>query len=87
MNENKITPMKAIRMKCLDCCMDQVKEVRLCSAKDCPLHPFRLGKNPYRAKREYTEEERKKIAERLHKSKSESDDLEEIDEELEDSED
>lgn len=57
-------PVKAIRAKCLDCCCNQVKEVELCEMTDCALHPFRFGKNPYRAKREYTEEqlERKRKA-------------------------
>lgn len=43
-----MTPMKAIRAKCLDCCCDSAKEVKLCVSKDCALWPFRLGKNPNR---------------------------------------
>ena len=42
----KLTPLRAIRLKCLDCCAGQRKEVRLCPAKDCPLWPFRMGRNP-----------------------------------------
>lgn len=45
----KLTPIKAIRAKCLDCSCWQPSEVRNCTAVDCPLHPFRLGKNPNRA--------------------------------------
>lgn len=42
-----LTPLKAMRAKCLDCCCDQAKEVELCTCKDnCPLWPYRLGKNP-----------------------------------------
>lgn len=41
-----MTPMKAIRAKCLDCCCGQVNEVRICPCDDCSLHPFRFGKNP-----------------------------------------
>ncbi len=41
-----MTPMKAIRAKCLDCCCGQYKEVELCPCSDCPLYPFRFGKNP-----------------------------------------
>jgi len=26
-------------------------EVKECTVKTCALHPFRMGKNPYRAKR------------------------------------
>ena len=44
-----MTPVKAIRKKCLDCCCGQVKEVKICPCLDCSLYPFRLGKNPNRA--------------------------------------
>ena len=57
-------PVKAIRAKCMDCCCGQTKEVALCTSS-CPLHPFRFGKNPYRAKREYTEEQRQAMAARM----------------------
>jgi len=40
------TPIKAIRAKCLDCCCDQAKEVRLCPSKNCPLYPYRMGHRP-----------------------------------------
>ena len=59
--------LKAIRLKCLDCCCDSAYEVKLCPCEKCPLHPFRFGKNPYRSKKEYTEEERKAMAERFKK--------------------
>ena len=42
----RLTPMKAIRAKCLDCCCFQSKEVKLCPATDCPLWPYRLGHRP-----------------------------------------
>lgn len=41
-----LTPIKAIRAKCLSCCCDSVKEVRECTVKDCPLYPYRMGKRP-----------------------------------------
>lgn len=44
-----MTPIKAIRAKCLDCCCGQYKEVKLCPCSDCPLYPYRLGKDPHRA--------------------------------------
>lgn len=44
-----MTPLKAIRLKCLDCCCGQAREVRDCSCLDCGLYPYRLGKNPARA--------------------------------------
>ena len=66
----KITsPIKAIRAKCLDCCCNNSAEVRMCPASDCPLHPFRFGKNPYRTKREMTDEQRAAAAERLKRAR------------------
>lgn len=44
-----VTPLKAIRLKCLDCSNNQRKEVRLCSVENCSLYPYRLGKNPRRS--------------------------------------
>lgn len=44
-----MTPMKAIRAKCLNCCGGSAHEVRLCSCVDCSLHPYRFGKNPIRS--------------------------------------
>lgn len=41
-----MTPMKAIRAKCLDCCYGQTKEVRHCPVKKCPLYLYRFGKRP-----------------------------------------
>lgn len=48
MEEKKLTPMKAIRAKCLDCCCWQANEVKLCQVKDCPLYIYRMGHNPSR---------------------------------------
>lgn len=42
----KLTPLKAIRKKCLDCCYGQFKEVKLCTAINCPLYEYRLGHRP-----------------------------------------
>ena len=43
-----LTPLKAIRAKCLDCSVYQPKEVKLCTADDCDLYIYRFGKNPNR---------------------------------------
>ena len=43
-----LTPIKAIRKKCLDCSGWKPAEVRLCEMTDCPLYRFRMGKNPNR---------------------------------------
>ena len=42
----KLTPMKAIRAKCLDCVAQQPAEVRLCIDEKCPLWPYRMGRRP-----------------------------------------
>lgn len=62
---NLQNPVKAIRAKCLDCCCDQAGEVAACPATECALYPFRLGKNPYRTRREMTEEQKARMAEVL----------------------
>lgn len=38
--------MRAIRLKCLDCCCGSASEVRKCHISDCSLHPYRFGKRP-----------------------------------------
>ena len=40
-------PLKAIRQNCLDCVCGSPQEVRLCPCTNCPLYPFRFGRNPY----------------------------------------
>lgn len=42
----KLTPMKAIRKKCLECSCGQIKEVRLCPIKTCALYGYRMGRRP-----------------------------------------
>lgn len=59
-----LTPMKAIRLKCLECSNESSKEVKLCPVTTCPLYDFRLGKNP-NIKRTYTDEQREEMAKRL----------------------
>lgn len=63
---------KAIKAKCLDCCAYQKEEVRQCTSTSCPLWPFRLGKNPYKKKKEFTDEqleERRARMKKLHEAK------------------
>ena len=38
-----LTPLRAIRAKCLDCCTGDIQEVRLCPSKRCPLWGYRSG--------------------------------------------
>ena len=60
-----MTPIQAIKAKCLDCCCGSRSEVVICPVKDCSLYPFRLGKNPNIAHRTMTDEQRQAAAERL----------------------
>lgn len=47
-----MTALRAIRLKCLDCCCGSANEVSLCPCQDCSLHSFRLGHNPNYQKKE-----------------------------------
>lgn len=47
-NNGILTPIKAIRAKCLECMCGQATEVRLCPITDCSLYPYRMGHNPNR---------------------------------------
>ena len=42
----KLTPLKAIRLNCLDCVCYDRNEVAKCPNVNCPLHAFRFGRNP-----------------------------------------
>lgn len=43
MNMAKLTPLKAIRVKCLDCSCGSAHEVRECPIEKCPLSIYRMG--------------------------------------------
>ena len=49
----KLTPMRAIRAKCLDCCCGSATEVRLCEIRVCPLYPYKSGHKPKEDSEEY----------------------------------
>ena len=66
----ELTPLKAIRAKCIDCSGGSIHEVKLCVIPECPLYPFRFGKNPFRKRRKLTDQQRQEIAERLRKSRA-----------------
>lgn len=75
MEEKRISPLKAIRLKCLDCSCGSSNEVKLCPVVKCPLYPFRDGHNPY-TKKEYSPEERAALAARLTRNKPTNKDTE-----------
>lgn len=43
-----MTPLKAIRLKCIDCMCGQIYEVAKCPCDDCSLYQYRMGHNPSR---------------------------------------
>lgn len=59
-----MTPLQAIKAKCLDCSGGELNEVRHCPKEDCALHPFRRGKKPKEA-RQYSPEEVERLAARF----------------------
>ncbi len=63
------SPLRAIKQYCLDCSGDSVFERSQCTSKECPLWPFRLGKNTFRKKRILTEEQKAKNKERMEKAR------------------
>lgn len=48
MEEKTLTPLKAIRAKCLECCCGSASEVKQCTVDHCPLYCYRDGHNPSR---------------------------------------
>lgn len=46
MKQMKLTQLKAIRLKCLDCCSGSEKEVLECVCEHCSLYPYRFGHAP-----------------------------------------
>lgn len=62
------TPLKAMRLKCLDCCCSSSEEVKQCAIPECSLYPYRLGKHPNIKKSPLTEEQKKALRARFQKS-------------------
>ena len=47
MNRPKLhTPIKSMRLKCLDCCAGSAPEVKKCKNIECPLWLYRFGRRP-----------------------------------------
>ena len=63
--KKELSPLRAIREKCIDCCCGDEKEVELCPCEKCSLYTYRLGKDPKRAgignKKGYTNTPRYKV--------------------------
>lgn len=63
------SPQKAIVNFCVSCMGYHKGWVKECTATTCPLYEFRLGKNPYRKTREYSEEELQELKDRAKKAR------------------
>jgi hypothetical protein len=61
MGFERMSPMQALRDRCIDCCAGSQAEVRTCVSLNCPAWPFRMGTNPWR---EYTPEQLASLRER-----------------------
>lgn len=64
------SPLKAIKIHCLECCGYQYAEVRNCPCTSCFLYPFRNGKNPFRT-HNLTEEQKIQARDRLANARKE----------------
>lgn len=61
---------KAVKKYCFEeCSISQRKELELCPLNNCPLYNFRDGKNPFRKKRELSEERKAELAENLRRGR------------------
>ena len=59
--EKVLTPLQAIRKKCLDCTGDSLEEIRNCPIEKCPLYIYRSGK---------LEQDKEKTKERMAKMRA-----------------
>lgn len=59
--EKVLTPLQAIRKKCLDCTGDNLEEIRKCPIEECPLYIYRSGK---------LEQDKEKTKERMAKARA-----------------
>lgn len=51
LGHHKRNPLKAVREHCLDCHGGNRAEVRRCTSVGCSLWVYRLGSNPYSARK------------------------------------
>lgn len=60
-------PVKVLRLKCRDCTNNQIAEIDNCTIRQCPVWPWRFGKNPYRIKKVMSEGEKERVRVRFAK--------------------
>ena len=69
---NITSPLKAIKLFCIDCCGGSFQEVKKCPCKKCPLYNFRVGKKMAveRKKKEMSEERREMLRRNVAKAQA-----------------
>lgn len=68
-SEKQVPVLTAIKNKCrFDCCAGEIESWKNCTNTKCWLYPYRLGKNPYRKKKEYTDEELEVMRDRISRN-------------------
>ena len=70
--DQKRSPVKAIRQKCSDCCTGSLAEIRRCTDETCPLWPFRMGRNIYHQSYAGPKEASLGLEQNTHSSKKEN---------------
>lgn len=66
LGHSKMSVLKAIKEKCLDCSGGDRNEVKHCLVTQCKLYPYRQGKNPWRREvSEATREVRRRNAAKI----------------------
>lgn len=63
----ELSPLKAIRLNCLECSGGLSEEVRQCPITTCPVYPFRFGKDPSRNPMKLSDDQRAALRERFEK--------------------
>lgn len=76
MGHDPRSPLSAARLKCRECMGGALGEIEKCSAPECPLWPFRSGKNPWVDPMELSDEERERRRERARALSSRRADVE-----------
>jgi len=63
--KKKASPLKTIRLHCLECSGGSPIEVKNCPCVACKLYPYRIGRSVNRMPRILTDEQREQIRNRL----------------------
>lgn len=48
LSRDRLTPVRAHRLRCLECQGDSHKAIRECASENCPSWPYRFGHDPSR---------------------------------------